>query len=53
MIAATARLNAYTLNFGNRDFNLDDIILNFVNDIFIDAHFIRISMKGQIVLLCV
>lgn len=53
MPAATSRLNARTLIFGNRDFNLNDIILNLVNDIFIDAHFIRISMKSQFVLLCV
>lgn len=47
------RLNAYILNSGNRDFNLDDIILNSVNDIFINTHFISISMKHQIVFLCI
>lgn len=31
----------------DRDFNLDDIILNPVNDIFIDAHFIGKPMGRQ------
>ena len=32
---------------GNRDFNLYNVILNPVNDIFVDARFIRKSVKGQ------
>ena len=33
--------------FGNRDFDLHNIVSDLVNDIFINAHFIGISMKLQ------
>lgn len=37
----------------NGDFNLHNIILNPVNDIFINAHFIGKSMEVQFMLFCI
>lgn len=56
MVGAGGRSGTFNVkqldSFGDRDFNLHNIILNPVNDIFINAHFIGKSMEVQLMLSC-
>ena len=40
-------------SFGDRDFDLYNVILDPVNDIFVDAHFVGKSVECQLMFLCI
>ena len=40
-------------SFGDRDFDLYNVILDPVNDIFVDAHFVGKSVECQLMFFCI